>query len=703
MSDLPLELYLALLNTLTVATTLVIFISTADDFFLDAFYWVRELWLWPQRGRTPVTISAQSLREREEQWLAIMVPAWKEYDVIAKMVENTLATMEYTRFIIFAGAYRNDAETTTEVERMVRRYPGRVVRAAVTHDGPTCKADCLNTIIQTIIRHEAGHGIRFAGVIMHDCEDVIHPLELKYFNYFILDQDLVQLPVLSLERKWYEWVAGTYMDDFSETHQKDLVARQALTGTVPGAGVALCYSRRAIEAVMKVRGDSPFNTSTLTEDYDFSFRLRELGMREAFVHFPICENAEPTEDAEGKTRTRWRFGRRQGTRPQLLATREYFPSTFRTAYRQRARWVLGIAFQGWLQMGWNGNLVTRYMFFRDRKGVLTALFSILAYVLSLNYLALGALMFKGVITIPDGTFVVGSIWMQDLLAINAALLFNRLAQRVYFVGRLNGPLQGVLCLPRLVVNNFINFFSVCRAWKIFLIYCLTGKPIAWDKTQHTYLSNDALGRTRCKLGETLVKWEVLTQEQLDAALAIQRQSGHRLGQVLVEQGLVTPDTLADALAEQVDLPRVSLTNVVLGALADCLPRDLAVRHHVVPFSIGEDGSLNIAVSELPEGEVLEELARAAGRKVACFMACDHEMSAELAQMADPNRRATVVFGPSAHSAMLAVESMTGAGPGIAAGTAPASEASTIPPIPVPPDLPPGSEPRPNPSVAGGVA
>lgn len=703
MSELSWELYLALLNTLTVATTLVIFISTADDFFLDAFYWVRELWLWPQRGRTPVTISAQSLREREEQWLAIMVPAWKEYDVIAKMVENTLATMEYTRFIIFAGAYRNDAETTTEVERMVRRYPGRVVRAAVTHDGPTCKADCLNTIIQTIIRHEAGHGIRFAGVIMHDCEDVIHPLELKYFNHFIVDQDLVQLPVLSLERKWYEWVAGTYMDDFSETHQKDLVARQALTGTVPGAGVALCYSRRAIEAVMKVRGESPFNTSTLTEDYDFSFRLRELGMREAFVHFPICENAEPAQNAEGKTRTRWHLGRRKGTRPQLLATREYFPSTFRTAYRQRARWVLGIAFQGWLQMGWNGNLITRYMFFRDRKGVLTALFSILAYVLSLNYLVLGALSAKGVLTIPDGTFVVGSIWMQDLLAVNAALLVNRLAQRMYFVGRLNGPLQGVLCLPRLVVNNFINFFSVCRAWKIFLIYCLTGKPIAWDKTQHTYLSNDALGRTRCKLGETLIKWEVLTQAQLDAALAIQRQTGRRLGQVLVEQGLVTPDTLADALAEQVDLPRVSLTNVVLGALADCLPRDLAVRHHVVPFSIGEDGSLNIAVSELPNGEVLEELARAAGRKVACFMACDHEMSAELAQMADPNRRTTVVFGPAAHSAMLAVESMTGAGPGVAAGTAPAPEASTIPPIPVPPDLPPGPDPRPNPSVAGGVA
>lgn len=277
MSHAVWEAYLALLNTMTVATALVILISTADDFFLDAFYWVRELWLWRSASRLPATISAQTLREREERYLAIMVPAWKEYDVIAKMVENTLATMEYTRYIIFAGAYRNDAETTTEVDRMVRRYPGRVVRATVAHDGPTCKADCLNTIVQTIVRYEAGHGIRFAGVIMHDCEDVIHPLELKYFNYFIGDQDLVQLPVLSLERKWYEWVAGTYMDDFSETHQKDLVAREALTGTVPGAGVALCYSRRAIEAVMKVRGDAPFNTGTLTEDYDFSFRLHEPG------------------------------------------------------------------------------------------------------------------------------------------------------------------------------------------------------------------------------------------------------------------------------------------------------------------------------------------------------------------------------------------------------------------------------------------
>ena len=49
-----------------------------------------------------------------------------------------------------------------------------------------------------------------------------------------------RLPVLSLPRKWNEFVAGCYLDDFSETHQKDVPVRARLTGIVPGAGVASC-------------------------------------------------------------------------------------------------------------------------------------------------------------------------------------------------------------------------------------------------------------------------------------------------------------------------------------------------------------------------------------------------------------------------------------------------------------------------------
>lgn len=613
--------YLQALDAVAMATAIIIFISTVDDLFLDGFYWIFEIKrILRRESNTGVDI--QALRELDEQYLAVMVPAWKEYDVIAKMIENTLATMEYERYIIFAGTYRNDAETTAEVERMVRRHPGRVVRATVLNDGPTCKADCLNWIIGAIRRYEAAHHIEFAGVIMHDCEDVIHPIELKYFNYAIVEHDLVQLPVLSLPRKWNEFVAGTYMDDFSETHQKDIPSRQLLTGIVPGAGVASCYSRRAIEAVSAERGGKPFNTSTLTEDYDFSFRLRELGMKEMFARFPIADVVR--EQVRRKHMT---------IRRNLLATREYFPSTLRTAYRQRTRWILGISFQGWQQLGWKGSWRDRYMFFRDRKGMVTSIVSIVAYAVLANYLSIAGLRAAGWVPLGEASEGLVSGSLAPLLTINTVLLVLRLGERFYFVAKLNGALQGVLSLPRLFVNNLINFMAVCRAWRIFVNHLITGKPIAWDKTSHTYLSNDQMGKARRKLGEILLEWGVVTAAQIDACLARQTECGRRLGELLLEAEHVCTETLADALAEQAELPRVSLSNVAAGHFKAAFALELQQAYRAVPFSTADDGTLNVAVgSPLTEDE-RETVKRAAGCNVAYFVASDAEISTELARHA----------------------------------------------------------------------
>ncbi|WP_116138637.1 glycosyl transferase family protein [Trinickia diaoshuihuensis] len=613
--------YLQVLNAVAMATAIIIFISTVDDLFLDGFYWIFEIKRMLRR-ESNASVDAQALRALDEQYLAIMVPAWKEYDVIAKMIENTLATMEYERYIIFAGTYHNDAETTAEVERMVRRHPGRVVRATVLNDGPTCKADCLNWIIGAIRRYESAHHIQFAGVIMHDCEDVIHPIELKYFNYAIVDHDLVQLPVLSLPRKWNEFVAGTYMDDFSETHQKDIPSRQLLTGIVPGAGVASCYSRRAIEAVSAERGGNPFNTSTLTEDYDFSFRLRELGMKEMFARFPIADVVREQVRRQRK---------RMATRLNLLATREYFPSTLRTAYRQRTRWILGISFQGWQQLGWKGSWRDRYMFFRDRKGMVTSIVSIVAYGVLANYLTVALVRAAGWAPLgePGEGLVGGSL--APLLAVNSVMLALRLGERFYFVAKLNGALQGALSMPRLFVNNLINFMAVCRAWRIFVNHLITGKPIAWDKTSHTYLSNDQMGKARRKLGEILIEWGVVSSAQIEACLARQAQCGKRLGELLLEAGHVGSELLADALAEQAELPRVSLANVAAGHFKAAFALELQQTYRAVPFSTADDGTLNVAVGcPLTEDE-RETVKRAAGCNVAYFVASDAEISSELAR------------------------------------------------------------------------
>ena len=132
--------------------------------------------------------------------------------------------LDYREYVVFVGTYPNDQQTIDEVERMRRRYK-RLRRVEVPHDGPTSKADCLNWLILAIFDYEKRHDIEFAGVILHDSEDVLHPMELRFYNYLLPRKDMIQLPVTSLDREWYELVAGVYMDEFAEWHAKDLVVR----------------------------------------------------------------------------------------------------------------------------------------------------------------------------------------------------------------------------------------------------------------------------------------------------------------------------------------------------------------------------------------------------------------------------------------------------------------------------------------------
>ena len=93
---------------------------------------------------------------------------------------------------------RMSSRIRTRQEKMRRRFR-QLIRVEVPHDGPTCKADCLNWIVQAIFSHERAHGVEFAGVVLHDCEDVLHPMELKFFNYILPRKDLIQIPVASLD------------------------------------------------------------------------------------------------------------------------------------------------------------------------------------------------------------------------------------------------------------------------------------------------------------------------------------------------------------------------------------------------------------------------------------------------------------------------------------------------------------------------
>ena len=75
--------------------------------------------------------------------------------------------------------------------------------------------------------------------------------------------DLVQIPITSLKRRWWNLIGGHYMDEFAEAHCKEI---HGFAGIVPGAGVGELATPAA--AASGADGDC-FATDSLTEDYEF--------------------------------------------------------------------------------------------------------------------------------------------------------------------------------------------------------------------------------------------------------------------------------------------------------------------------------------------------------------------------------------------------------------------------------------------------
>lgn len=226
-----------------VATMVVFAVSNIDDLLIDIMFLARAAYrrLFVYTKHAPLQLD--SLRDRPEQPIALMFPAWKEADVIQSSLKNLINTLDYGNFHVFIGTYPNDRETQTEVEALKADKPN-IHHIVTPANGPTCKADCLNAIVRGIHAYEQAHDTTFQVFVIQDAEDIVHPLSLKLFNLLIPRFDMVQIPVISLERPWRDLVGGHYMDEFAESHSKEMIVREAFAGTVPGAGVGMAYSRR---------------------------------------------------------------------------------------------------------------------------------------------------------------------------------------------------------------------------------------------------------------------------------------------------------------------------------------------------------------------------------------------------------------------------------------------------------------------------
>ena len=593
-----------------IAVSAAIFISGIDDAFIDIVYWVRSVFrrffLLPKVHKT---LQVEQMRQKEQMPIAIMVPAWDESNVIATMLQTTIDFYDYDNYYLFVGAYRNDLQTINEVKRMADKYP-QVQLVVVPHDGPTNKADCLNWIIQAIFLFEDESSVQFAGIVMHDSEDVVHPLELRLYNWLLPRMGLIQIPVRTLEPHWHQFVAGTYLDEFAEWHGKDLVVREAIGGIVPSAGVATCFSREAINFLAQQNRNQPFNTATLTEDYDISFRLSGIGVKQIFVNFPV----------EFEFTQRKFNGDLVKVKKQIpIAVSEFFPDKFWQAVRQKSRWIIGISLQGWTALAWKGSLARKYFFLRDRKGLIVNFVSLLAYLLVAIFVTIWVgITFWGWPVFPYPI----PVW---LLWVNGMLLLNRLLQRMFFVWKLYSWRQALLVIPRVAVCNFVNFFATVRAFRRYMGSILHNIPLTWEKTDHMFPDMDQLAKARKMMGELLLERKAIDPHLLQRALELKEKKGMALGRLLVEGQCIDETLVVEAVCQQTGYPRAQLAEEVIDLPENYFPHELVAKHRIFPLRIDHLGKLRLAVTGALSPSVLAEIKKLTDKSLAPAVVSDREM------------------------------------------------------------------------------
>ena len=88
------------------------------------------------------------------------------------------------------------------------------------------------------------------------------------------------------------------------------------------------------------------------------------------------------------------------------------------------------------------------------------------------------------------------------------------------------------------------------------------------------------------IGQILIDQGILTEDQLRIALLEQMKSHLPVGRLLVQLGFVSEATLRDALSEKLGLQSVDLANIIVDPAAlRTLPRDMARRYHMFPVAL----------------------------------------------------------------------------------------------------------------------
>lgn len=229
-------------------TAIMLVITGLDDLYMDLLYWIYRR---KYKAKMP---DFNEMFDKAEKPIAIILGAWKESSVIGRTLSYAVRNLKYENYRFFVGVYPNDPDTIRIVKEISKK-DSRVIACINPQNGPTTKADNLNSLYAGLCEYEKVYG-EFEIVLVHDAEDFMHPFSLKLYNYLIGYKGYhgVQIPVIPIKSKLGGIFHRTYCDAFAEVHTKDMIVREAMDTFIPFSGTGMGFHRKAIYYLEKSNG-----------------------------------------------------------------------------------------------------------------------------------------------------------------------------------------------------------------------------------------------------------------------------------------------------------------------------------------------------------------------------------------------------------------------------------------------------------------
>jgi len=159
------------------------------------------------------------------------------------------------------------------------------------------------------------------------------------------------------------------------------------------------------------------------------------------------------------------------------------------------------------------------------------------------------------------------------------------------------------------------------------------------------------------IGAVLFKSQIITEQELKAALEAQKVSGCRVGEALVRLGAVTQEDIDWALANQLNIPYVRLKkeNIDSAAVAK-VPGTLARRFQLFPVFLSAN-ELSVAMADPLNQEAIDTLSRVTGCQVTISVGLQREIREMQELSYGPDQGLEELGFASAHFSAKALEAI----------------------------------------------